>query len=150
MVINFIPGTETQTWLQLSLQKIDSHLWLAINKQNNCLTHHHKLIFYSTCHVQRVLVVTTKVEQGTIRVGNKQLLMITGDLIARKVTERAISCHHRWYLCLLHWIIQSSIHLSFPRFVNSHPDLHRTLISINGVLIAKAVTQISLSCHHQW
>ena len=32
--------------------------------------HHHKLIPYSSCHVQRVLVVATRVEQGTMRVGN--------------------------------------------------------------------------------
>ena len=48
------------------------------------------------------------------------------DLITRNVTQRAMSCRHRWYLCLLHWMIQSLIHLSCPQFVNRHPYLHRT------------------------
>ena len=34
------------------------------------------------------------------------LLGITGALIARTVTQREISCHHRWYMCLIHWIIR--------------------------------------------
>ena len=33
---------------------------------------------------------------------------------------------HRWYLCLIHLIILSLIHLSYPLFVNSHLDLHIT------------------------
>ena len=36
---------------------------------------------------------------------HRTLLVITGDLIARKVTQISMSCHHRWYLCLLHWMI---------------------------------------------
>ena len=112
--------------------------------------HHHKLILHSSCHVQRVLVVAKKVEQGTIRVGNERLFFITSDLIASTVTQRATGCHRRWYLCLLHWIIQSSIHPNFLRFVNSHPDLHITLLVITGTLIASTVTQISMSCHHRW
>ena len=99
---------------------------------------------------QRVLVVATKLEQGTIRAGNKQLLVITSALIARTVTQRATSCNHRWYMFLLHWIIQSSIHLSCPRFVSSHPDLYRTLLEITGALIARAVNQREMSCHHRW
>ena len=35
VVTNFIPGTETQTWLQLSHQKVGSRLLMAIYKQNN-------------------------------------------------------------------------------------------------------------------
>ena len=57
--------------------------------------HHHKLILHSSCHVQRVLVVATKVEQGKIRVGNEKLLMITGAPIASIFTKRAIRCHHK-------------------------------------------------------
>ena len=33
--------------------------------------HHNKLILHLSCHVQRVLVVVTKVEQGKIRVGKR-------------------------------------------------------------------------------
>ena len=56
---------------------------------------HHKLILYSSCHVPRVLVVATKMEQRIIRVGNEQLLVITGDLIATTVTQRATNFHYR-------------------------------------------------------
>ena len=35
IVINFIPGTETQTWLQLLRQNFCSPFLMAINKQNN-------------------------------------------------------------------------------------------------------------------
>ena len=35
LVINFIPGNENKTRLKLSRQKVDSHLLLAITKQNN-------------------------------------------------------------------------------------------------------------------
>ena len=126
-----------------------STFWPSTNKITRT-QHYHKLIFHSSCHAQRVLVVATKVGQGTIRVGSKQLLLITSTLISRTFTKRSISCHHQWYLCLLHWKIQSSIHLSCPRFVNSHPDLHRTLLVITGTLIASTVTQRSISCHHRW
>ena len=100
--------------------------------------------------MQRVLVVSTKVEQGTLRVGDKQLFVITGALIARTVTQRTTSFHHRWYMCLFHWIIKSSIHLSCPRFVNIHPALHITLLVITGDLIARTVTQREISFHHRW
>ena len=69
-------------------------LWPLTNKITGT-QHHHKLVLYSSCHVPRVLVVSTKVEQGTIRVGNKQLLVITGALIATTVTQRATICHYR-------------------------------------------------------
>ena len=123
--------------------------WTSTNKITGT-QHHHKLILHSSFHVQRVLVVAPKVEEVTIRVGNEQLLVITVHLIARKFTQRATICHHRWYLFLLHWKIQSSIHLSCPRFVNSHPVLHRTLLVITSSLIARTVTQISMRCHHRW
>ena len=55
------------------------------------------------------------------------LLVITSALISRTVTQREISCHHWWYLCLLHWMVWSLIHLRCPRLVNSNPSLHRTL-----------------------
>ena len=76
--------------------------------------------------------------------------MITGSPIARTVTQISMSCHHQWYLFLLYWIIQSSIHLNCPRLVNSHLDLHRTLFLITGDLIARTVTQIAMNCHHWW
>ena len=131
-------------------KKLALTFWWPSTKKITGTQHHHKFILHSSCHVQRVLVVAIKVEHVTIRLGNEQLLMITGALIASTVNQRATSCHYRWYMCLLHWIIQSSIHLSFPRFVNSHPDLHRTLLVITGDLIAKTVTQIVMSCHHRW
>ena len=89
-------------------------------------------------------------EQGTIRVGNEQFLVITGAFIARTVTQRVKYFHYRWYLFLLHWIIHSSIHLSCPQFVNSHTDLHRTLLVITGALIASIVTKIAMIFHHRW
>ena len=89
-------------------------------------------------------------ELGTIRVGNEKTLVITSALIAATVTQRATSCHYRWYLFLLHWIIKSSIHISCTRFVNIHPDLYITLLMITGALTARTVTQRSMSCHHRW
>ena len=149
LVINFIPGTETQTWLQLSHKKVGSHLfWPSTNKITGT-QHHHKLIFHSSCHFQRALLDATKVEQRIISVGNKWLLVITGALITRKVTQRAMICHHWWYMCLLHWIIQSSIHLSYHWFVNSHPALQITLIVITIYLIARTITKRAIIFHHR-
>ena len=54
------------------------------------------------------------------------LLVITSTLIATTVTQREMSCHHRWYLWFLHGMIQSLIQLICPRFVNSNPALHIT------------------------
>ena len=123
--------------------------WPSTNKITGT-QHHHKIILHSSWHVSRVLGVATKVEQGTIRLGNKQLLVITGASIATTVTQIATSCHKQWYLFLFHWIIQSSIHLSCPRFVNSHSDLHITLLVITCALIATAVTQRAMSFHQWW
>ena len=81
---------------------------------------------------------------------HRALLVITGAFIARPVTQRAMSFHQRWYLCLFHWIIQSSLHISYPLFIKSHPDLHRTLFVITGALIASTATQRATSCHHRW
>ena len=64
--------------------------------------------------------------------------------------SKRMSCHYRWYMFLLNWIIQSSIHISCPRFVNSHPVLRRTLLVINGALIARTVNQRVMSFHHRW
>ena len=80
--------------------------WTSTNKITGT-QHHHKLVLSSSCHVQRVLVIATKVEQGKIRVGNKWLLMITGAQITRTVTQKSRICHHQIYLFLPHWIIQS-------------------------------------------
>ena len=130
-------------------KKLALTFWWPSGKKTGT-QHHHKLILHSSCHASRVLAVTTKVEQVTIRVGNEQLLMITGALIATTVTQRATSYHYRWCMFLLHWIIQSSIHLSCPRFFNSHPDLQRTLLVIIGALIGRTVTQRSMSRHQRW
>ena len=118
-------------------QDSDSHakklaltLWWTLTNKISGTQYHHKLIFYSSCHVpRRVLVGATKVEQGTIRVGGERLLVITGALIATTVTKRASRRHYRRYLFLFHWIIQSSIHLRCRRCVN---------------------TQRAMSCRHQW
>ena len=126
-------------------------LWWQLTNKISGTQYHHKLIFYSSCHVpRRVLGGATKVEQGTIRVGGERLLTITGALIATTVTQRSSRCHYRWYLFLFHWIIQSSIHLCCPRFVNSHRGLHITLHVITSALIAITVTQIATICHYRW
>ena len=54
------------------------------------------------------------------------LLVITSALIAITLTQRAMICHHQWYLCFFRGMIQSIIYLSCPRFINSHPALHIT------------------------
>ena len=76
--------------------------------------------------------------------------MITGVLIARTATQRATSCHLRWYLFILHWIIQSSIHPSCYWFFNSRPALHRTLLMLTGALIERTVTKREMIFHHRW
>ena len=98
--------------------------WWPLTNKISSTQYHHKLILYLSCHVpRRVLGGATKVEPGTIRVGGERLLVITGALIGTTVTQKASICHYWWYLFLFHWIIWSSIHLSCPRFVNSHPCL---------------------------
>ena len=125
-------------------------LWPLTNKITGT-QYHHKLILYSSFHVpRRVLGGATKVEPGTIRVGGERLFVTTGDLIATAVTQRAKSCNYRWYLFLFHWIIKSAIHLSCPRFVNSHPGLYITLLVITSALISITVTQRAMICHHRW
>ena len=105
-------------------------LWWQLTNKLSGTQYHHKLIFYSSCHVpRRVLGGATKVEPGKIRVGGERFLAITGALIATNVTQRASICHYRWYLFLFHWIIQSSIHLNCPRFINN---------------------QRAMSCRHRW
>ena len=108
--------------------------WPSTNKIT-CTQHQHKLILHSSCHVQRVLIVAT--------------LVITGALIARTVTQRTIIFHHRLYLCLLHWMIRSLIHLSCPRFINSHPVLHRTQLQSHKLLQYLVGLQIirQIPCH---
>ena len=118
-------------------------LWWKLTNKISGTQYHHKLIFCSLCHVpRRVLVGATKVEPGTIRVGGEQLLVITGVLIAATVTQRASRYHFR--------LIRSSIHLSCPRFVNSHPGLHLTVLVITNALKAITLTQREMSCRHQW
>ena len=116
--------------------------WWQLTNKISGTEYYHKLIFYSSCHVpRRVLGGATIVEPGTIRVGGERLLAITGALIATTVTQRASRCHYRWYLFIFHWIIRSPIHLSCPRFVNSHPGLHITVLMITNTLIAIKLTQ---------
>ena len=126
-------------------------LWWPLTNKITGTQYHHKLILYSSCHVpRRVLGGATKVEQVTIRVGGERLLLIIGYVIAQTVTQRATSCHYRWYMLLFHWIIQSSIHRCCPRFVNSHPGLHITLLVITSALIEITVTQRAMIFHHRW
>ena len=117
-------------------------LWWQLTNKISGTQYHHKLIFYSSCHVpRRILGGAKKVEPGKIRIGGERLLVITGALIANTATQRAPRCHYRWYLFLFHWIIWSSIHLIFPRFVNSHPGLNITVLVITNALIAIPLTQ---------
>ena len=67
--------------------------------------------------------------------------LITGALIATTVTQRALRYHYRWYLFLFHWIIWSSIHLSCPQFVNSHPGIHIAVLMTTNALISNTLTQ---------
>ena len=117
-------------------------LWWQLKNKIPGTQYHHKLIFYSSCQVpRRVLGGATKAEPGTIRVGGEWLLAITGALIATTVTQRVSRYHYRWYLFLFHWIIRSSIHLSCPRFFNSNPGLHITVLMITNALIEITWTQ---------
>ena len=75
--------------------KIGSHLLMAIDKQNNRHTTPPKTHVVFIMPRFRVLVVSTKVKQVKIRVGNGQLLMITVAPIATDVTKRATICHYR-------------------------------------------------------
>ena len=69
--------------------------WQLTNKISGT-QYHHKLIIYLSCHdPRRVLGGATKVEPGTIRVGGERLLVITGALVARTVTQIALRCHYR-------------------------------------------------------
>ena len=132
-------------------KKLALTLWWPLTNKITGTQYHHKLILYSSCHIpRRVLGGATKVEPGTIREGGEAILVITGALIATTVTKRVTSCHYQWYLFLFHWIIQSSIHLRCPRFVNSHPGLHLTLLVISEALIATTVTQRASRCHYWW
>ena len=127
-------------------KKLALTLWWKLTNKILGTEYHHKLIFYLSCHVpRRVFGGATKVEPGTIRVGGERLLKITRALIATTVTQRALRCHYRWYLFLFHWIIRSSIHLSCPRFVNSHPGLHITALMIMNALIAITLTQRAMT-----
>ena len=127
-------------------KNLDLSLWWQLTNKISGTQYHHKLIFYSSCHVpRRVLGGATKVEPGTIRVGGEQLLAITGALIATTVTKKASRCHYRWYLFLFHWIIRSSTHLSSPWFVISHPGLQTTVLMITNALIAITITQRAIT-----
>ena len=120
LVIDFILLLKLKYDCSCHAKKLALTLCWPSTKIITCTQHHHILISHSSCHIQRVLVVAT--------------LVMTGDLIARTVTQREMSCHHWCYLCLLPLMIQSSIHLSRPWFVNSHPYLHRTQLQSHKLL----------------
>ena len=71
---------------------------MSIDKKITGTQFYHKLILYSSYQFPRVLAINTKVEQGKIRVSNERLLVITVNLITTAVTQRAMSCHYRWYI----------------------------------------------------
>ena len=124
---------------------------MAMTNKITVTQYHHKLKLYSSCHFpRRVLGGITKVEPRTIRVGGERLLVITRALISTTVTQRATSFYYRWSLFLFHWKIQSSIHLRCPRFVNSRPGLHLTVLGTTNALIAITLTQRAMSYLHQW
>ena len=132
-------------------KKLALAFWWPLKNKITGTQYHHKLMLYSSWHVpRRVLGGATKVEQETIRVGGERLLVITGALITTTVNQIATGCHYRWCLFLFHWIIKSSIHLNCPRFFNSRPGLHITLLMITSALIAITITQRAMSCHHRW
>ena len=112
VVINFNPGIETQTWLQLLPKKNGFHLFFAINKQKNIHT--------TLPHTHIAFIVPRPKGIRSHYTRDDRCFNFTA------FTQREMSCHHQWYLCLLHWMIQSLIHLIYPRFVDSHPDFHRT------------------------
>ena len=121
-------------------------LWWQFTNKISGTQYHHQLIFYSSCHVpRRVLRGTTKLGPGKIRVVGERLLKITGTLIVTTVTQRASICHYRWYLFISHWTIQSSIHISCPWFVISHPGLHITVLMRTNALIAITLTQRAMT-----
>ena len=132
-------------------KKLALTLWWPLTNKITGTQYHHKLIFYSSCHVpRRVLGGATKAKPGAIRGCGERLLAITEALITMTVIQRASRCHYRWYLFLFHWIIQSSIHLSCPRFVSSHPGLHQTVLVITNALIEITLTQRSVIYRHLW
>ena len=123
-------------------KKLALTLWWQLINKISVTQYHHKLIFDLSCHVpRRVLGGATKVQPVTIRVGCERLLAITRALFARNITQRALICHYRWYLFLFHWIMRSSIHLSCPRFVISHPGLHKAVLMRTNALIATTLNQ---------
>ena len=123
---------------------------MTINKQNNrhTISPQTHIVFIMPC--PKGIGSCQKLEQVKIRVGNKWLLVITGDLFATTVTQRATSFHYRWYLFLLHLIIQSSINISCPWVVNSHSAFYITILMINRALIAMKETKRAMRCNHQW
>ena len=127
-------------------KKLALTLWWQLINKISVTQYHHTLILYSSWHVpRRVLGGATKVEPGTIRVGGKRLLAITGALIAGTFTQRSSRCHYRWYLFLFHWIIWSSIQLSCPRFVISHPGLHIAVLMRTNALIEITLNQRAMT-----
>ena len=128
--------------------KFGSRILMAINKQNNRHT------IPPQTHISFIMPyfkgIGSRHKSGTGNNQGRQQIVITGALIATTVTQRATSFHYRWYLFLLHWIIQSSIYLRYTRFVNSNPDLHISLLVITVALIARTVTQRAMIFHHRW
>ena len=78
-------------------------------------------------------------------------LVITGALTTRTVTQRAMSCHHWWYLCILHLMIQTLIHLICHMLFNIHQDIHRTKLQSHKLLRYLVGLHLihQLPCHHR-
>ena len=54
------------------------------------------------------------------------VLVITNASIEITLTQRAMICHHQWYLSFPHGMIHSLIQHICPWFINIHPALHLT------------------------
>ena len=92
-VLNFIPGTDTQTQLQLLHRNVCCKIMLVIkkNRYTTPTQNHNSFIVprpkgVGNCH---------KSGTGKIGVGNEQLPVINSALIARTLTQRGMSCRFR-------------------------------------------------------
>ena len=125
-------------------------LWRPLKKKNRHTISPQTHIVFIMARSKKGFGRCHKSGPGKIRVGGEPILVINRALIATTVTQISKSCHHQCYLFIFHWIIQSSIHLSCPRFVNSHPVLHLTVLVITNALIAITLTQKTMICCHWW
>ena len=75
-------------------QKVGFYLLMDINKQNTRHTISPQSHIVFIMPLPKGIGSRHKVEQGTIREGNKLLLVITSALIEKTVTQRAMSCQY--------------------------------------------------------